>query len=70
MGITIAISNAIGLRRGARSRFPANRRNLQIAHIDDSLFSSVSTWAATFACFLVCREVEGDEEEEVGGEDD
>lgn len=47
----------------------ANRRDFEILHVDGRLLRSVSPGPAPVSGLLVCGEVEGDEEEEVGAED-
>ena len=54
---------AIGMVRSA------NRRELEILHVDNGLLRSVPPGPAFLIGLLVCCEVEGDEEEEVGAED-
>lgn len=44
----------------------ANRRDLEIFHVDSGLLRSIPPGPTLLTGLLVCGEVEGNEEEEVG----
>ena len=60
----------IAIRRGIGTWGLADRGDLHVPHVNKRLLASVTTRATSLGSLVICRDVEGDEENEVRGDDD
>ena len=57
---TVGLGSTVGTSRGG---------DLEVAHVDERLLASVAARAANLGSLVVCSNVEGDEEQQVRGDD-
>lgn len=61
LGVSVGLAVAVAVAVGGR--------HLELGHIDDSLATSVAAGTSALGSLVVGGDVEGDEQEEVGGDD-